>query len=1291
MKMKTLTLAKLLLLLLTLCLAVAVFAACDEDDVKEAVNALTEQTGTKQEQTQTGTEQTGTEQGQTQTGTTPAGDDTQSQTPSDGGQSAPAAQTSDPTAAQPASASDFTFEAYGSGYAVTAYTGTDKTVTIPATYNGKNVVAIGTSKRDGERLIADGMANAFDVEEILIPDTVREIGHGAFRYCVSLKELHIPNVVRVGRGAFMDCPKLTKVTIDGGILDVLAFERCSQLKEIVLGANVTGIQSEALADCTALECITLYDITEVAQFGELFRKVLFTYQDWLEPETVTNGTYSGVSINGYSVIYNKPAANTKWLLPHSTNGWGDYQGQKVLWDGNPAISVSNYTTTGYMEDSWKEPKYGTFYGYTVPQTLKTITITKSCNYNVSKCKNNICSSIAVVLPHTYAETWTANDTQHWHAATCGHDLKTDIANHTWGEWTVTKEPTCTETGTREHTCTVCGKTVSESIPVTSIHTYATVWSSNDTQHWHAANCGHNAKSDTANHTWGEWVIVKDSTCGETGTREHTCTICGKTVSETIALKEHTYSDEWTSNDTQHWHNAVCGHEVTADTANHTWGAWRTTKAATCTETGTREHTCTVCGKTVSETTAIIAHSYGAWVVTKAATCTETGTREHTCTVCGQTVSETVAMVAHNYDANDCCTTCGYNKHLTFTLSGNSYTVKGNDTSVTKLVIPNAYKGLPVTAIADSAFSGYSKLKTVVIPDSVTSIGQGAFRGCTGLTSITVADENTVYHSAGNCLIQTASKTLIAGCKNSIIPTDGSVTSIGGYAFYGCIGLTSITIPSSVASIGNYAFDGCTGLTAVYITDLAAWCGISFGYFGNPLCYAHNLYINEELATEITIPNSATSIGSYTFHGCTGLTSITIPNSVTSIGMQAFSGCTGLTAVYITDLAAWCGISFGGADANPLYYAHNLYISGTLATEVTISNSATSIGNYAFYGCTGLTSVTIPDSVTSIGSWAFEDCTGLTSVTIGNGVTRIGTQAFWDCSKLKSITIPDSVTSVGDSAFANCNKLTYNTYNNAKYLGNAQNPYVVLVKATSTSITSCTIHANTKVIADDAFFCCTGLTSITIPDGVTRIGNYAFYECSSLTSITIPDSVTSIGQEAFRGCTGLTSITVADENTVYHSAGNCVIETASKTLIAGCKKSIIPTDGSVTSIGSWAFEDCTGLTSITIPDSVTSIGDFAFYNCTGLRSVTIGNGVTNIGGSAFSRCTGLTSITIPDSVTSIGSNAFSNCTGLTNVTFTNTTGWYRIYYNGTSGKDMDVTNATTNAANLKTNNYYWYRK
>ena len=298
--------------------------------------------------------------------------------------------------------------------------------------------------------------------------------------------------------------------------------------------------------------------------------------------------------------------------------------------------------------------------------------------------------------------------------------------------------------------------------------------------------------------------------------------------------------------------------------------------------------------------------------------------------------------------------------------------------LTSIDIPSS-----LTSIGSSAFSGCSGLTFIVIPSGVTKIGNSAFFGCSGLTSIVVELGNPVYDSRNNCnaIIETASHTLIKGCKNTKIPS--SVTLIEKRAFQSCSGLTSVVIPSSVKSIGDYAFSSCSGLTSV------------------------------------TIPSSVSSIGLESFSGCSGLTSVTIPNSVTSIEYGAFSWCSGLTSIIVES-----GNSVYDSRNNCnaiIETASNALIAGCKNTM--IPSSVTIIGVEAFYGCDGLTSVTIPNSVTIIGDGAFSECSGLTSVAIPFSVTSIGSFAFQSCSDLTSVVIPSSVTSIGDGAFSECSGLT----------------------------------------------------------------------------------------------------------------------------------------------------------------------------------------------------------------------------------------------------------------------------
>ncbi len=298
-------------------------------------------------------------------------------------------------------------------------------------------------------------------------------------------------------------------------------------------------------------------------------------------------------------------------------------------------------------------------------------------------------------------------------------------------------------------------------------------------------------------------------------------------------------------------------------------------------------------------------------------------------------------------------------------------------------------------------------------------------------------------------------------------------------------------------------------------------------------------------TSIAIPNSVTSIGEDAFSYCS-MTSVAIGNGMTTISESAFEGCDGLTKAEFASVESLCEIDFKDYGANPLNYAHHLYINGKEVTDLVIPNSVTSIGNYAFYGCSSLTSIAIPNSVTSIGWKAFSDCYFTLDSFINNSSLSDNTK--WGA------TIVDVETSEG-----------------------------LLIK--NNTIVRCRPWA----------------TSITIPNSVTEIGSYAFDGCIGLTSVTIPNSVTSIGNGIFSRCSSIESIVVEQGNTKFDSRNGCnaIIKTATNTLIQGCKNTIIPY--SVTEIARYAFYGCSSLTSIDI-DDVTWIGNYAFYGCSSLKDV-----------------------------------------------------------------------------------------
>ena len=327
-------------------------------------------------------------------------------------------------------------------------------------------------------------------------------------------------------------------------------------------------------------------------------------------------------------------------------------------------------------------------------------------------------------------------------------------------------------------------------------------------------------------------------------------------------------------------------------------------------------------------------------------------------------------------------------------------------------------------------------------------------------------------------------------------------------------------------------------------------------------------------TSVTMGKSVTTIGSNAFEGCASLTSITIPDSVTTIGAEAFVGCDSL------NYNQKDGLKYIGNDNNKYFY-----LAGVVSNDII--------------------SASIDDNCKVIGGYAFSNCTTLTSVTIGNSVTTIGDGAFEGCALLSSITIPDSVMTIGSNAFKGCK---YTTSENLNYIGNEQNPYLVLVGAIDKTLSTYNINPNTKYISN-AFEACFSLTSITIPNGVIAIGKMAFQDCELLEGITIPDSVKAIGNYAFAYCTSLKSMATGNGVTIIgkYAFDGCFVLTD------------ITLGDSLTTIDESAFAWCERLKTITIPDSVKTIGKYVFYFCYSLNSVVLGNGVTTIDYAGFHAC------------------------------------------------------------------------
>ena len=344
----------------------------------------------------------------------------------------------------------------------------------------------------------------------------------------------------------------------------------------------------------------------------------------------------------------------------------------------------------------------------------------------------------------------------------------------------------------------------------------------------------------------------------------------------------------------------------------------------------------------------------------------------------------------------------------------------------------------------------------------------------------------------------------------------------------------------------------------------------------------------------------TTIKEDAFFSASSIVNITIPEGITSIEKRAFVNCSSLVSISIPE-------------------------------EVNVIN------DHTFMGCTSLTDIIIPSGVTNIGSLAFFNCTSLTSITIPEGVTSVHELAFLDCSSLKNISVPNSIISF-DVDLSGSPNLEYNEYGNLYYIGNQENPYLVLCKAIAKDINSFNIHKDTEILMYNAFKGCYNINSIYIPENVSFISSGTF------TFLRLKDDIDSVD--------------VSENNKTYHSQDDCLIETATNTLIVGCKNSIIP--DYVTSIGEKSFEGVK-FANINLPDNITYIGDHAFDACTELNSIVLPSKLTYIGKSAFLLCDGLKKIEIPDSLVTIDGYAFCNCTSLEEVVITANSKLEKIAY------------------------------
>ena len=1150
--------------------------------------------------------------------------------------------------------SDYTYNALDDGtIEIKGYSGSAENIVIPAQIDGKSVTRIGN--------------NAFEkssVKEIVIPDSVTEIGSQAFSGCEKLTGVSIPNSVTTIRDrAFFDCNSLASITIPDSVTDIelQAFCNCTSLKSVTIPASVTDIGDEAFGyyfndiDESEIKKVDGFKINYVKNtYGHYYAtKNGFSDEDCLFTNELNDGTLEISKYVGNSATYEIP---------------GEIDGKKVIRIGNSAFIDCTELTSVTIPDSVTDIRWRAFYNCV---SLKSVTIPKSVTYidNYAFGYYYDSDSFATKKIDGFKINYVKNTYGHMYALKNGFTDEACLLTHELYDGTLEITEYVGNSATYVIPSEIDGKRVTQ--------------------------IGYDAFNDCTELTS---ITIPDGV---------TC-IGNSAFSDCTSLETVTIPNSVTQIYSRAFYNCTLLKEVTIPASvtsigNEAFGyyydrdSWETKKAD---------------GFKIN----YVNNTRGHWYAIK------NGFTDGTCFVVNELDDGTAEITGYAGNSATCVIPDEIHGKKVTRIGDSAFKDRTELTSVTipdgvtyivdcaffgctsleTVTIPNS-----VINICSSAFRNCTSLKEVTIPASVTYIGDEAFGYYSDIdgSEIKKVDgfkinyvKNTYGHyyatkngfSDEDCLFtnELNDGTLeiskyVGNSATYEIPgeIDGKkVIRIGNSAFIDCTELTSVTIPDSVTDIRWRAFYNCVSLKSVTIPKSVTYIdNYAFGYY----------YDSDSFATK--------KIDGFKI------------NYVKNTYGHMYALKNGFT-----DEACLLTNELDDGTLEITKYVGN---SATCVIPSEIDGKkVTQIGYNAFSSRTELTSITIPDGVTIIGNSAFSDCTSLETVTIPNSVTHIYPRAFYNCTSLKEVAIPASVTVIRDEAFgyyydidssetkkADGFKINYvnNTQGHwyaikngftdgacfvvnelgdgtVEITGYAGNSATCVIpdeidgkKVTKigenafrdrTELTSVTIPDSVKYIFDRAFSNCTSLETVTIPNSVTDIYSGAFYNCTSLKEVTIPASVTDIGNMAFgyyydRDSSEIKKVDGFKINYVKNTYGHyyatengftdeaCLLTnelndgTLEISKYAGNSATcVIPGEingKKVTKIGDNAFIDCTELTSVTIPDGVTSIDEAAFLCCTSLTSVTIPDSVTSIKSKAFFNCTSLKSVTIPASVTNIG--------------------------------------------------------
>ena len=848
----------------------------------------------------------------------------------------------------------------------------------------------------------------------------------------------------------------------------------------------------------------------------------------------------------------------------------------------------------------------------------------------------------------------------------------DALGHAYDNGVITTEPGCETKGVKTFTCDTCNGTCTEEIDALGHSSYngiVTTVPGCETKGIKTFTCdrcndSYTEEIDALGHAYDNGVITTEPGCETKGVKTFTCNRCNDSYTEDIAALGHTYDNGVVTTapgcETKGIKTFICVRcsDVYTEDVNaigHSFDNGVVTTAPGCETKGIKTFTCERCNGSYTEDVNAIGHSYTG-VVTVEPGCETKGIKTYTCVRCSDAYTENVNELGHSYVDRRCvrCADILYSEGITFVSNGDGtcYITGTDGFNETELWIPpTSPAGDRVVKIAAYAFENLSAVTEVFVPDSVKTIGEGAFKGCNSIKDITLpfvgtslTSESSYYNVFGYIFGYNDSRydsdTMISqnkGYHYYYIPrtirnvTITSQTEIPDSAFYGCFFIENITLCFKTEAIGAYAFYNCTNLVEIDVgTSL-----VSIGHYAFEYCSS---------LESITLPNTIESMGQYVFDGCTSLSrmnsneegTIVFPTALSTIPSYTFRGCLAIKNVVVGDITGIDSYAFSGCQ-------NIIRFNSNVEGELIVPAGVTSISEYAFENLSLITKVVVPDTVKSISNGAFKGCILLEDITlpfVGKSMNETDYRSLFGYI----FGFEDKVHSPAEGSvyqYSYVGGAYYYTFYWCYYIPQTIRNVTITSQTEIPSrafqncdfIETITLCFKTETIGNDAFHNCAKLVEIDVGTRLISIGEYAFRNCVALEAITLPDTVTNLGKYAFDGCTSLSKMNSTEEGTIVLPTALSIIPSYAFQNCLAIKNVVV---GNITEIQSNAFSGCQNIIrfnsnvegELIVPAGVTSISEYAFENLSLITKVVVPDTVKSISDGAFKGCNSIQDITLP---------------------------------------------------------------